>query len=218
VRKGDVFEVFARSFSGEPDIRYLWMISNGKIVTGQGTPKIEIKAGGTKTPGYINVSGFVRVTLVVERIKDENRCSLEISESIMVGRNREVNQFANVEELVLDEIELKRPCPPDQEPSEGQRISDDMIVEVTAVASDPENDVLTYNYSVSGGRITGNGFRIKWDLSEAPPGTYTIRAAVDDGFGIFGKTQTKTITVLSQPSCVGIIEGSKHYEDGRLKQ
>jgi hypothetical protein len=197
VRKGDVFEVFARSLNDESGLKYIWTVSNGKIVTGQGSSKIEIKAGGIKTSGYVNVTGFVNVTLLVERIRDGNRCSLETSESIMVGRNREINQFANVEELVLDQIELKLPCPPGQQPGEGKRTSEDMIVDVSTIASDPENDVLSYHYSVSGGKITGGGFNVKWNLSEALPGTYTINVGVDDGFGVFGRTQRKTVTVLA---------------------
>jgi hypothetical protein len=66
---------------------------------------------------------------------------------------------------------------------------------VTTTAVDPENDVLTYNYTVSGGRIVGQGANVSWDLTGAQPGTYTITAGVDDGCGVCGKTQTRTITV-----------------------
>jgi hypothetical protein len=55
--------------------------------------------------------------------------------------------------------------------------------------------VLTYNYTVSGGRIVGQGANVSWDLTGAQPGTYTITAGVDDGCGVCGKTQTRTITV-----------------------
>ena len=61
---------------------------------------------------------------------------------------------------------------------------------------DPENDVLTYNYTVSGGRIVGTGANVSWDLSGLCPGTYTIVAGVDDGCGLCGKTQTKTVNVV----------------------
>lgn len=69
------------------------------------------------------------------------------------------------------------------------------IVAVAASASDPENDVLTYRYIVSGGKITGSGANVVWDLTGVPPGTYIITAGVDEGAGIMGRTVTKTVVV-----------------------
>jgi hypothetical protein len=68
-------------------------------------------------------------------------------------------------------------------------------ISVVASAIDAENDVVTYNYVVSGGRIVGTGSKVVWDLTGVPPGTYTITAGVDDGCGICGRTATKSITV-----------------------
>ena len=62
-------------------------------------------------------------------------------------------------------------------------------------ASDPENDVLAYNYYVTGGLIRGTGRSVVWDLTGVPRGIYTITAGVDDGCGICGRTITKSITV-----------------------
>lgn len=66
---------------------------------------------------------------------------------------------------------------------------------VKTTAMDPENDVLTYNYKVTAGRIIGVGANVVWDLSEAIAGTYSLSAGVDDGAGVVGKVVTKTITV-----------------------
>lgn len=68
-------------------------------------------------------------------------------------------------------------------------------IDVTTSASDPENDVLTYVYTVSAGQIKGTGPRVVWDLTGVPAGTYTITAAVDDGCGLCGKTHTRSIVV-----------------------
>ena len=106
-----------------------------------------------------------------------------------------INQFANVTNLALGETVVSPPCPPGQVPRSGQPCSDDQMVSVATTAVDPENDVLTYNYTVSGGRIVGTGANVSWDLTGAPPGTYTITAGVDDSCGVCGQTQTKTITV-----------------------
>jgi hypothetical protein len=79
-----------------------------------------------------------------------------------------------------------------------------MTTQVTTTAVDPENDVLTYNYTVSGGRIVGTGANVSWDLTGAAPGTYTITAGVDDGCGVCGQTQTRTITVR-ECDCVAVV-------------
>lgn len=68
-------------------------------------------------------------------------------------------------------------------------------VSVVTTASDPENDVLTYRYSVSAGSIRGTGGKVVWDLTGVPPGTYTITVGVDDGGGVVGRTDTKTIVI-----------------------
>lgn len=68
-------------------------------------------------------------------------------------------------------------------------------VSVNVTAEDPENDVLTYNYKVSAGRILGVGAKVLWDLSGLPPGTYTMTCAVDDGIGLRGRYITRSIKI-----------------------
>src|SRR5262249_42518836 len=80
----------------------------------------------------------------------------------------------------------------------------EMFVSVKTTAEDPEGDVLTYSYTISGGRIIGTGANVSWNLDGAMPGTYTITAAVDDGCGLCGAKVTKTVAVLESaptPSC-----------------
>ena len=88
------------------------------------------------------------------------------------------NSFAHVTDLSLTAIE-----------------NEERKFRVRVSAKDAENDVLTYVYGVSGGTILGSGADVVWDLSSAAPGTYTITAGVDDGCGICGKTQTKSVTI-----------------------
>jgi hypothetical protein len=82
-------------------------------------------------------------------------------------------------------------------PRAGAGCNDATTVTVATTAVDPENDVLTYNYTVSGGRIVGTGANVSWDLSGMSPGTYTITAGVDDGCGLCGQTQTRTVTIAA---------------------
>ncbi len=74
-------------------------------------------------------------------------------------------------------------------------LSSNKQIKVKTIAADPENDVLTYSYTVSGGKIIGKGAECIWDLSNVPIGTYTITAGVDDGCGPCGKTVTKSVVV-----------------------
>lgn len=91
------------------------------------------------------------------------------------------NSHANVTDLALSKTEIETLTP--------------KILDVGTTAVDPENDVLTYNYTVTGGRIIGAGANVKWDLTGVHPGKYTITAGVDDGCGLCGATVTKTVVV-----------------------
>ena len=115
--------------------------------------------------------------------------------------NEIVNPPANVTALTVSQDTVTIPCPAGTRPREGSTCPDNQSVNVTTTAVDVDNDPLTYQYTVSGGRINGQGANVSWDLSGARPGTYTITAAVDDGCGFCGQTQTKTITV-AECDCV----------------
>jgi hypothetical protein len=100
---------------------------------------------------------------------------------------------ANVTNLALSSSEIIIGC---SNAAENKKCSEDSTeISVTTTAIDSENDVLTYNYFVSGGNIVGEGAKVVWDLSGVGPGTYTITAGVDDGCGLCGQTQTQTVVV-----------------------
>jgi len=156
--------------------------NNRVTVTGPGGAVINTSATGIP-PGFVTSSdphGFIF--------------------QFTAGRRNErksvtINKFADVTNVELSETTVTTGCPPGFRPAPGATCSDDMSVNVTTTAVDPESDVLTYSYTVSGGRIVGQGANVSWDLTGAQPGTYTITAAVDDSCGICGKTQTRTIIV-----------------------
>jgi hypothetical protein len=110
-----------------------------------------------------------------------------------------VNVAPNVESVTLSDTVVNLPCPAGTTSAAG--CSDNHTISVATRATDPENDVLTYNYTVSGGRIVGTGANVSWDLSGVGAGTYTITTGVDDGCGVCGKTNTQTITVRQCLDC-----------------
>lgn len=107
------------------------------------------------------------------------------------------NVPANVTALTVSDSTVTLGCPPGFRPREGQSCNESTSVSVSTTAVDKENDVLTYNYTVSGGRIVGTGANVTWDMSGLAPGSYTITAGVDDGCGLCGTTQTQTVVVAA---------------------
>ena len=50
-------------------------------------------------------------------------------------------------------------------------------------ASDPDGDSLSYNWSASGGSVSGSGPAVTWNADNAGPGMYTVTGSVSDGRG-----------------------------------
>lgn len=198
VRKGREFTVTAaHPLSIEEKLAYSWEVSNGRIISGQGTGQLTLKAGGEKTRGYSNIDGHVSISLKVTR---PGGCSVTTTERVMVGRHQEYNGPANVDDVTLDEEQLMW-CEPGRRPLGDSVAAKDMIVRVTTKASDPENDVPTYAYVVSGGNILGAGRTVDWDLTGVEPGTYTLTAMAQDGYGVRGRVVKKEVIVEACTAC-----------------
>lgn len=116
------------------------------------------------------------------------------------SRRPDVNQYADVTNVILNQIEVVANCPTNSKSCSDKARS----INISTEAVGSENSVLIYNYVVSGGKITGTGSKVVWDLSSVAPGDYTITAGVDDGCGICGKTVTKTVEVVECPDCRAI--------------
>lgn len=118
-------------------------------------------------------------------------------------RNKRQGDIVNIPAVInsvnLSATTIKLGCPAGTVSESG--CNDSRTINVTTSASDAENDVLTYNYTVSGGRIVGTGANVQWDLSGATAGTYTITTGVDDGCGVCGQTNTQTVTVAECNDC-----------------
>jgi len=92
------------------------------------------------------------------------------------------------------------PCP-EGTSSTSCTASSSRSVDLTANASDPDNDTLLYTWSVTGGKISGDGRNVSWDLSGVQPGTYTASVEVNDG-NAHPVSSTTTVTVANCTGCV----------------
>ena len=94
---------------------------------------------------------------------------------------------------------LLRPCPPNTSSTTCTPTGNE--VTLTADARDPDSDQLLYTWSVTGGRLTGEGRSVTWDLSGVANGTYTATVEVDDG-NQHKVSGSATVTVADCSGCV----------------
>jgi hypothetical protein len=94
------------------------------------------------------------------------------------------------------------PCPPNTKSDTCSAGSTG--VQLTTTATDPDGDTLLYSYTVTGGRITGEGANVSWDLSGLGPGTYSASVDVDDGCGCI-TSATTTVTIANCSDCKPIL-------------
>ncbi|MFT3746434.1 MAG: hypothetical protein QM785_19340 [Pyrinomonadaceae bacterium] len=189
-----------------------WSVSIGTIVSGQGTTKITISTPKNaleqnpepppnKHSPYIatfNWRRSVPFQVAAKPVSSNEPSACEkIVSTFRIGNSTMLRNIpAKVLDLVLDHTEIVEHC--NTSPQEGATKSS--IVDVLTNAFDAENDVLTYAYTVNGGRIVGTGAKVKWDLTGVKPGKYDIVAGADDGCGVCGKTIKKSVTVIGCPN------------------
>jgi hypothetical protein len=94
---------------------------------------------------------------------------------------------------------ITRPCPPGQNSSSCSATGSE--VQLTANATDQDNDTLLYTWSVTGGRISGEGRSVTWDLSGVANGSYTASVEVNDG-NTHKASGTTTVAVADCTGCV----------------
>jgi hypothetical protein len=98
------------------------------------------------------------------------------------------------DKLVLDKNTICAPCPPGVKPLPRLPCEHNMAIVVSASKSINDKDV--YSYTISGGRIVGEGAKVVWDMTGAQPGTYQIRVDIKDKSKGQKRTESATITVL----------------------
>ncbi len=172
---------------------------------------IDVASGVTAAPGSIvpfntiNSSGALANTF-----RGSNDPHGFIFQAFIGRRNSRADKdvivpASDVTGVAFDQTEVVLPCPPGFKSTSGA-CRDDQSVGVATTATNPDNATLTYNYTVSAGRVVGSGANVNWDLSGVKAGTYTITASSDNGCGFCGKTETKTIVVRDCPDCEKICD------------
>lgn len=76
---------------------------------------------------------------------------------------------------------------------------------ITAEASDPDGDTITYSWQTTGCKLVGSGSEVKFYAEDCPPGRYTITVTVQDSRGatavcsvmanVVKKTETERVTL-----------------------
>ena len=93
------------------------------------------------------------------------------------------------------------PCPPGTTAQPNCTVGTPTTVQLSANATDPDGDTLLYTYTTTGGRITGDGANVSWDLTGVQPGTYTATVEVDDGCGCIAYSSTTVTVAQPAPNC-----------------
>jgi len=172
----------------------------------QSSSRINATSTGTSIPVSIVIPGQVTVNRTASGFPNGFRFSDDpngfIIQFFAGHRNRrEEAVLPNrppVVSLAASTASITLPCPPG---TVGDcPTAPSMSVSLTATASDPDGDTLLYTYSTTGGRITGDGPNVTWDLSGVAPGTYTSTVEVDDGCGCIAFSST-TVTVAGCTTC-----------------
>jgi len=110
-----------------------------------------------------------------------------------------VNAIPVVASVVPSISSILRPCPPGT--SSPNCSPTDNTVTLVANATDADNDQLLYTWSVTGGRLSGEGRQVTWDLTGAADGSYTATVEVNDG-NQGTANGSATVTVAVCPGCV----------------
>jgi K319-like protein len=108
------------------------------------------------------------------------------------------NQPPTVSGITPSLASILRQCPPGQ--SSATCTPTGSEVTLVANASDPDNDQLLYTWSVTGGRLSGEGRQVTWDLSGVANGSYTATVEVNDGNQHTANGST-TVTVADCTDC-----------------
>jgi hypothetical protein len=114
-------------------------------------------------------------------------------------------------------------CPAGQS---SQTCPESREVTLAANVADPDGVELLFTWDVTGGRLTGKGRNVTWDLSGLPEGTYTATVEVNDGNQHTASAAT-SVTLSRCESCTTLLfspherkqrNGGSHHSSENIKR
>jgi hypothetical protein len=80
-------------------------------------------------------------------------------------------------------------------------------VQLNARANSPDGNPIKYHWTTTGGRITGDGPAVTWDLNGVTPGIYKASIKIETG-NTAGECEAFTSTTVAVKSCPAVIQPS----------
>ena len=164
----------------------------GEFLVGGATGGTELIGTATQSAFAMAAGGGVDMVLTKNlawRVAQLDYLMTSFSGSAVTATGRQ-NNFRAGTGLVLRFGIPNPPPPPNHPPVAACSVSPASVfagsgdtVAVHVNASDPDNDPLTYSYTVTGGAVDGTGPEARWNSSGVGVGSYTVNVKVDDGKG-----------------------------------
>jgi hypothetical protein len=177
--------------------RHFFLLILVFAISAQITPGQEPKPSPTATPESQEPKTFTGIPPGFQTSDNPHSWLLQTWIGRRNNPSTEVeNKVANVTELKVEKEVIYSPCTSEANTT---CAGDEAKIRITTEAEDKENDVLTYAYTVSAGKIIGQGANVIWDLSGVPARKHTITVGVNDGCGVCGTTMTRTVEVKAIP-------------------
>src|SRR6476620_10593212 len=80
-------------------------------------------------------------------------------------------------------------------------------VQLNARANSPDGNPIKYHWTTTGGRISGDGSAVTWDLTGVTPGIYKASIKIDTG-NTDGECEAFTSTTVAVKTCPPVIQPS----------
>ncbi len=159
-----------RGGSRASKVNYSWLDSNKNIL---GTDPLLIYNGGRK-----NGRQFINVV-----ITDDRGMCHAYGKIVFEKSGKEASVLAFPPTVALSSIEVKNNTGETLEHSNNSIVCPGDSISLSANATDPDGDTLSFAWTTTGGRILGKGSYAVLDTTGLNPGEYSVTLEADDGRG-----------------------------------
>ena len=180
-----------------PTASYRYSVSGGFII-GEGDSVVwnlnGVKPGIYALSAKAEKDGVERESTETVTVRDCSRCRAVIPPPA---------DTPEIEDVILDRETVFTWCPNEElVPEEARFCSKSQLsVKVSTIVKGAQTDGLTFHYTISGGRIVGQGANVIWNLENTQPGNYAITAAIGKDGRVGEKTATKSLELKNCPNC-----------------